>query len=227
VALSALQERVAALVAGLPESAAFVLAGGAAMAAHDMLDRTTRDLDYFAGPDDAVAVQRFADAFEDAAKAGGLEVRRTRQAETFVRFEVRDGEEDCEVDLGIDYRALESVPTRYGPALDVRELGADKVLAIFGRAEPRDFVDLAELTRRVPFDELLALASAKDPGLDLAVLDQFMERVQAMRPGALGLDAESYRALVEQVQRWRAHIRQLLARERGTGRAGPGHGLEL
>ena len=180
MALSALQERVAALVAGLPESAAFVLAGGAAMAVHDMLDRTTRDLDYFAGPDDAAAVQRFADAFEDAAKAGGLE-----------------------------------------------ELGADKVLAIFGRAEPRDFVDLAELTRRVPFDELLALASAKDPGLDLAVLDQFMERVQAMRPGALGLDAESYRALVEQVQRWRAHIRQLLARERGTGRPGPGHGLEL
>jgi hypothetical protein len=66
-----------------------------------------------------------------------------------VRFAVRDGDEDCEVDVGIDYRALDSMPTRYGPALDLRELGADKVLAIFGRAEPRDFVDLAELTRRV------------------------------------------------------------------------------
>jgi len=37
VALSALQERVAALVAGLPESAAFVLAGGAAGALGDSL----------------------------------------------------------------------------------------------------------------------------------------------------------------------------------------------
>jgi hypothetical protein len=118
------------------------------------------------------------------------------------------------------------VPTRYGQALDVRELGADKVLAIFGRAEPRDFVDLAELTKRVPFDESLALAAAKDPGLDLAVLDQFMERVQAMRPETLRLDAESYRALVDEVQRWRRHIRQLHA-ERSIERPGPDHGLEL
>jgi len=32
-----------------PESDRFVLAGGAAMAAHGVLDRTTRDLDYFGG----------------------------------------------------------------------------------------------------------------------------------------------------------------------------------
>jgi hypothetical protein len=82
-----------------------------------------------------------------------------------VRFEVRDRNVDCEPDLAIDYRALESVPTRYGQALDVRELGVDKILAIFGRAEPRDFVDLAELTKGVPFDELLALATAKGPWL--------------------------------------------------------------
>lgn len=226
MALSALQERVAALVAALPESAGFALAGGAALAAHDMLKRATRDLDYFAGPDDAAAVQQFADAFEEAAKAAGLEVRRLRQAATFVRFDVRDRGDDCEVDVGIDYRALESVPTRYGPALDVRELGADKVLAIFGRAEPRDFVDLAQLTKRVPFDELLALAAAKDPGLDLAVLDQFMERVQVMRPGTLGLDVESYQALVDEVQIWRGHIRQLHTK-RSIEPPERGHGLEL
>ncbi len=173
------------------------------------------------------AVQRFADAFEQAAKTAGLEVDRKRQAETFVRFAVRDGNDECEVDLGIDYRALDSVPTRYGPALDLRELGADKVLAIFGRAEPRDFVDLAEVTRRVPFAELIALASEKDPGLDLAVLDQFMARVEAMRPESLGMAAESHRALAEQVQQWRAHIRDLHARQRGAERPGPEHGLGL
>lgn len=54
--LTGLQARVAALVVGLPESECFVLAGGAAMAAHGVLDRTTRDLEYFAGPDDAAAV---------------------------------------------------------------------------------------------------------------------------------------------------------------------------
>lgn len=227
MALTALQERVAALAAALPEATGFALAGGAAMAAHDMLDRSTRDLDYFAGPDDADAVQRFADAFEQAAKRDGLEVVRSRQAATFVRFEIRDGDDECEVDLGIDYRALASVSTRYGPALDLRELGADKVLAIFGRAEPRDFVDLAEVAQRVPFAELIALAGEKDPGLDLEVLAQFLARVHVMRPESFGLDVAAHQALVEQVDGWRAHVGGLLERQRGTQRPDPGHGLSM
>ena len=52
---------MAALIAALPESEGFVLAGGAAMAAHDALHRTTRDLQYFGGPDQAAAVHRLAD----------------------------------------------------------------------------------------------------------------------------------------------------------------------
>ena len=81
--LSALQARVAALVEALPESSGFVLAGGAAMAAHGVLGGTTRDLDYFGRPDLAAAVQQLADALEQAAKHDGLEVRRDRQWETF------------------------------------------------------------------------------------------------------------------------------------------------
>jgi hypothetical protein len=131
VALTALQRRVAALIATLPESEGFVLAGGAAMAAHDSLDRTTRDLDYFGDPDQAAAVHRLADTFEQAATRQGLEVRRDRQWEAFIRFRVSDGIDETELDLGIDYRALDPVQTRYGPALELRELGANKVLAIF------------------------------------------------------------------------------------------------
>jgi hypothetical protein len=126
VALTGLQQRVAALTAALPESAGFVLAGGAAMAAHDVLDRTTRDLDYFGGPDQAAAVHGLADAFEQAAKAEGLQTHRDRQWEAFVRFRVGDDRDETEVDFGIDYRALDPVQTRYGPALELRELGANK-----------------------------------------------------------------------------------------------------
>lgn len=69
-------------------------------------------------------------------------------------------------------------------------------------------------------------AAAIDPGLDLAVLDRFMERVRAMRSGPLGLDAESYQALVDDVQIWRGHIRQLHAK-RSVEPPERGHGLEL
>ncbi|HVL99319.1 MAG TPA: nucleotidyl transferase AbiEii/AbiGii toxin family protein, partial [Egibacteraceae bacterium] len=110
---------MAALVAGLAESERFVLAGGAAMAAHGVLERTTRELDYFAGPDDAAAVRRWAEAFERAALRQGLVVQQERSEPSFVRLSVSDGREQSEVDLAMDYRALEPVDTRYGPALDL------------------------------------------------------------------------------------------------------------
>ncbi len=69
---------------------------------------------------------------------------------TFVRIEVSDGDDRCEIDLAIEYieyRALPAEPSDYGPTLAVRELAANKVLALFDRAEARDFLDLVELTR--------------------------------------------------------------------------------
>jgi hypothetical protein len=81
---------------------------------------------------------------------------RQRSEPSFVRLNVSDGREQSEVDLAIDYRALKPVETRYGPALDLRELGANKVLAIFARAEPRDSIDLEQLTNRFRVEELIA-----------------------------------------------------------------------
>jgi len=53
--LSELQERVAGIVAELAEADDFVLAGGAALILHGMVERSTRDLDYFATASGAVA----------------------------------------------------------------------------------------------------------------------------------------------------------------------------
>lgn len=230
MALTGLQERVAALVAGLAESERFVLAGGAAMAAHGVLDRTTRDLDYFAGPDDAAAVARLAEAFERAATEQGLAVQRERSGPAFMRLSVSDGHEQSEVDLAIDYRALAPVETRYGPALDLRELGANKVLAIFSRAEPRDFIDLARLTQRFAVQDLIALAAQKDPGLELEVLNQFMERARTLPREDFELADPAYQRLLAEVSTWQAAISQLHERrpDRGRPRIDPGsdYGLD-
>lgn len=116
--LSRLQERVAEIVRSLPDADGFALAGGAAMAAHDVLDRTTRDLDFFGSPGDVEMVHRLAGAFQAAAEGQGLQVARKQQTEVFVRLHVHDGEDETEVDFGVDYRALDPVHTRYGDVLD-------------------------------------------------------------------------------------------------------------
>ena len=212
--LTALQERVAALVAALPESDGFVLAGGAGLAAHGVLDRSTRDLDYFAGPAEMAAVQRLAAAVERAGGAQGLLIDRERDTQTFVRFGISDGEDRSELDLAIDYRALPPVATRYGPALDLRELGANKVLAIFDRAEPRDFIDLAQLTERFSLGDLVSLAKAKDPGLDLEVLASFMARAGSLPRDDFELDDRSYRHLIASVDGWRQALHDVLEQQR-------------
>lgn len=219
--LTALQERVAALVAALPESAGFVLAGGAALAAHGVLDRSTRDLDYFAGPSETAAVQRLAAAVERAAEAQGLRIDRERDTETFVRFGISDGEGRSELDLAIDYRALPPVDTRYGPALDLRELGANKVLAIFDRAEPRDFIDLAQLAERFSLGDLVSLAKAKDRGLDLEVLVAFMARVASLPREDFELDDHSYRQLIASVDGRRETLHEVLDQQRARQRDWP------
>ena len=70
------------------------------MAAHGVLDRTTRDLDYFGGPDQAEAVHRLADALEQAVKTQGFEIRRDRQWEAFVRFRVSDAQTSARLTSG-------------------------------------------------------------------------------------------------------------------------------
>ena len=85
-----------------------------------------------------------------------------------------------------------------------------KVLALFGRAEPRDFIDLAELTKRFPLAELIDLASEKDPGLDLAALEEFMQGASRLPRAEFELDDAAYEALLETVQSWRTDLRHQL-----------------
>lgn len=141
VLLTPLQVQVAEIIKRLPESEGFALAGAGALMVQGLIHRTTRDLDYFTTPGEAGA---------------------------FVRIEVSGESDRCEIDLAVDYRALPAEPSEYGPTLAVRELAANKVLAVFDRAEARDFLDLAELTAQFELRALMELASEKDRGFDTA-----------------------------------------------------------
>ena len=100
--LSELQERVARSFFALPESDGFALAGGAALVVQRLVDRTTRDLDFF-GPEQ-IAARRAADALQAVLLEAGLHCERVRDHPTFVRLAVVDGDQVTEVDVCYDHQ---------------------------------------------------------------------------------------------------------------------------
>jgi hypothetical protein len=106
-------------------------------------------------------------------------------------------------------RLQDRVTLDIGPVLHPDDLAADKVLALWGRARPRDFYDVAALLDRYGRDRLLELAVAKDSGFTLGT---FIDALRAIH--RLGLaewaedgipegDATRLRTLFDN---WRAHL---------------------
>lgn len=213
--LSDLQLRVARVIAGLREAEDFALAGGAALIVRGDVERATRDLDFFGiSPD---AVDRLVPAAEMALREAGLRVDRLIDSPGFTRFVVADQLERTEVDLASDARLF---PTEVGPGfrlLSSEELAADKVLAVFGRAEARDYVDLMAIEPRFGLARLFELAREKDGGFSPVVFIEMLDRFPRLRRDEFPLDDVQFEELQFRVQVWRAGALELSSpQERST-----------
>ncbi len=210
--LTPLQQRLARTFLALPEAAEFALAGGAALVTRGVVERPTQDLDFFTP--DAQAVRLAVDALVAVLARDGLQVSVIRGGPSFARLAVDDGREEVLVDLGYDHRLRPSEPSPLGPVLALEELAADKTLALFGRAEARDFVDVQALAERLGIERLLALAAEKDRGFDRYVMASMLGRFERLAPREFGLDGDAFERLATFV---RALRRQLLDETFGPG----------
>lgn len=175
--LTVFQVEVARAFFDLPQSAGFLLAGGAALAAQGLTSRPTQDLDLFTAPGRGVVLDALT-ALESAATARGWSVRRVKVAETFARVVVSAdaGDASVLVDLAVD-ATPERPPTMSlaGPTLDPDELAGRKVVALFDRAEARDFADVHALAARYGTEGLLELAAVVDAGFDVAIFADMLD----------------------------------------------------
>lgn len=178
--LTQLQVATLRLFFALPESRGFVLAGGGALIAQHLIDRPTDDLDFFTSPHHATVADA-AEALSRAATECGWEVSVIQQVSTFCRMHFTGLEDELLIDLAMDAPPrLPTVATAVGPAFDPLELAGQKLLALFGRAEPRDFADVHVLARRFGRPELLARAAEIDPGFDPLILASMMRMLDRL-----------------------------------------------
>jgi hypothetical protein len=204
--LSALQRTVLAALDRIDASASFALAGGAALIVHGVVNRTTKDLDLFT--EESRHVAALHEELTSELVGCRLDVTTVSASTTFVRLEVYDpgSDERIEVDLAVDVRMTAPVATDLGRVLSIDELAADKMLALFGRAELRDFLDVADLLGRFPKERLVELAIAKDAGF---ALTRFAEALAALHRFT-DTDWEAHGAERDRITRifdeWRAAI---------------------
>jgi hypothetical protein len=188
--LTAFQIEVSQLFFSLPESSGFAVAGGAALIVRGLIQRHTRDIDLFLLDSESPTVTAAAASFEAVMSTHGWTHERLINQQEFVRLLVSNDHENLIVDLGRDSPAEEPPDnTDLGPTLVARDLAARKTLALFGRAEARDFTDVYALARRYGRDTLLQWAAASDSGFDRRVFAEMIASLDRLADEDLPVDA--------------------------------------
>lgn len=120
------------------------LAGGYAVQAHGMGTRPSGDVDLFTSWQHRGEFPELTTAVIGALESAGYVTSIVMRAETFVRLMVTDPADGVaeKVELSADWRAHEPVQLDIGPVLHADDAIANKVCALFGRALPRDFLDV-------------------------------------------------------------------------------------
>lgn len=146
--LTTFHVEVARIFFGLQASAGYLVAGGAGLLASDLIARSTEDIDLFASTPTSSVIEAKV-ALLEALHHRGHEATVLQDSPTFCRMVVRHQDAELLVDLAIDSPPTNTpTMTLLGPTLAPSELAGRKLLALFGRAEARDFADIYWSKRR-------------------------------------------------------------------------------
>lgn len=179
--LTNLQKRVLVLFNEIPDKETFYLTGGTALSAFFLKHRKSLDLDFFTDIEELISP--FSQHLETYLKKEGLGVERLRGFHSFVELSVKSSEDSTIIHLALDssFRLEQPFKSEDFPELridNLTDIAANKLLALFGRAALRDFIDVYFLTKKsFTKNELVEKAGLKDPGFDLYWLGVAMERI--------------------------------------------------
>jgi len=160
------------------------LAGGAALHFTPQSKRYSNDLDFFHD-----SVERVASAFaadSELLEEQGYALTLQMKQPGYIRAEVRLDEQVTKIEWAHD-SAWRFMPPVHGPATGYQlhpiDLSINKVLALAGRDEPRDFLDVLTVHQEVlTLGALCWAAAGKDPGFTPLSLLELLKRRGHYRP---------------------------------------------
>jgi hypothetical protein len=151
------------------------VAGGAVINRGDAGLRISDDLDIF--HDAAESVAASAEADERALHDAGFSVSRTFRGEGIIKAVVTRGDDHVRLDWTTDsaFRFFPAVPDEdFGYRLHDADLATNKLLALAGRSEVRDYLDILQIDQRyLSLGAVIWAACGKDAGFTPGlILDQ-------------------------------------------------------
>lgn len=142
----------------------FYLTGGTALSEYYLHHRYSDDLDFFSHD---IEIKPFQSLIKNVGKKMGQKIQEVTTAPSFMRFVIGD---DLKIDVVGDVGFRVGTPELVdGIMIDsLKNLAVNKVCAILGRLDAKDYVDLYFLLAEHSFDifDLLDLGSKKDAGLE-------------------------------------------------------------
>ncbi len=181
----ALQDRFLELFFAGPLAEHFYLTGGTALARYYFHHRESLDLDLFTNnfEQDFTHVNQ---VILGILHTLGLRITSQVATATFIQYIVTDTDGNAlKIDLVKDVPVhFGSLVERSGIRLDSLEnIGSNKVLAVFGRTDAKDFIDLYWILHHteLKFDPLFRQAKQKDLGLSELYLAYALQNVEKIR----------------------------------------------
>jgi hypothetical protein len=136
------------------------------------------------------------------------------QNPTFARIAITDPTSgiNTKIELGIDWRAHPPTYLDIGPVLHPDDAVANKVGALYGRGEVRDYIDVDGILRsgRYQLGDLLRLAADHDPGFEPALFAEALTAVRRLPATAFApyaMTTDDVTALQHRIIAWAAEIR--------------------
>lgn len=152
-----------------PFSKSFFLTGGTALSAFYLGHRESQDLDFFSlEPFDTLVLRR---TFQEIVEKTQSTMTIQQRSQTYNEIFLENKKENWLQKIDI----VQEQPKHFGDLVHIDKVTVDsliniatnKVLAVFGRFEPKDYIDLHAICTQtdLTFDTIFELAKQKDTGL--------------------------------------------------------------
>lgn len=156
------QQRIIELIVSEPNLADFYLTGGTALAACYFNHRFSEDLDFFVYEEpDKIFLHSFAEKIKKEVGASEMRYERLYDRNQFY-FKIESGEELKIEFTKYPFKQLENRAVFNGIKTDsLRDVSANKLMALLDRFDPKDFVDLFFILQKFKLEDVRSDAENK------------------------------------------------------------------